>query len=722
MAAELESVGQSEANGYLPEGNLISLPIRSDQVEITEGAAEPTMFDDDAAATLVYANYQRAKNHVENNSWLLEWQTADILYQSPTIDRWGPGGESPYHRVSRHIVAKNTNTMARQVKRVIFADQNPFLLRPRRGTTQRVLDAWTAILSALLKRMNFKYHASLLIDCQTLQGTGIGKLGVETRTVIKKKRVRKGEPTVVDMPLGGSKHINDQESDEFTVVPQEVTETWPFFEFRALGTTLFDPKWNTPNRPDLSGSYIIDIDFPVFEDLQIMRQQECYKGIPDDETLKAYFLRTIESNAPAGTAVEDSMSGMGSPVEHAEGRNQQTSANPFDQPFLLIEEWSERTVRAILCYDGKILTIRNEEKTLPPEHVTANWYNVTNSGYGIGIGRLNSSDQRINQGILNEALKMIAYPMNAPLLIPRGENTPTQNVLSRLGGFWQVDVRPGDDVRRAAAFMEMPAVPGDAWKMLQYSQESAEDSSGANSAFMQGNLTGPRSSAARTATGAGRIASKADETISDPVDAIAEGVVIPTLNYLIAIVKERMPLTEIREMLKDEDAQIILNEVEEEQFKNAAFEIDILAGQRLQAKQGILQVLPVYSQMLEQPQWMQYLHERGETIDISVIFDLLKQLSELHDQDDIVRKLTPEEQQQMKDAAQAANKVQAQLQLEQAKGQNKIQEIHAKSQDELANMVTEKTIDHAIGSGAFVRAAGQVTRDQDRDFYRGDTE
>ena len=75
---------------------------------------------------------------------------------------------------------------------------------------------------------------------------------------------------------------------------------------------------------------------------------------------------------------------------------------------------------------------------------------------------------------------------------------------------------PSGDVNKAVGFMKMPDVPTDAWKMLELTQKGGEDLSGANSQMQQGNLGGPGSSAARTATGAGRIAAMADQNIAEP--------------------------------------------------------------------------------------------------------------------------------------------------------------------------------------------------------------
>ena len=702
--------------GAMPVGNRIDLMIQPDQVEITSGDRKAPEFDDDATATIVYEDFEKARAYLETNSWLLNWQETDILYQSPQYDRNVRTETGRPARISRFIVAKNTNTMVRQEKKSLFAEQLPFTLRATNIDDEEHIEAWTILLSKLLKRSEFNYHGRLVADCQGLQGTGICKWGWEERTVVKKKRQRKNPPTQIEQPLIGPQTINTVESDEFMTVPVEEKQSYPFFEFRRLGTTLFDPKWKTPNRPDLCG-YAIDVDYVTVRELMRMRELECYKNIPDEEALKEWIMRAQFGDAPSPGQVADTQTAQGSAVTHAEGEYRDMSADPFEKPILLLEKWAPDRVSAILCYEGQKLTIRNEEHEFGrTPHGSANWWNIPNSGYGIGVGWLTSPDQRINQGVTNEALKMIGFPMNAPVLIRRGENTPTQNIVTSFGRFWQVDTGPDGDVRKAASFLQVPPVPADAWKFIMDSVQNAEDVSGANSSFAQGNLTGPRSSAARTATGAGRIAEMSDANLSDPVDAYAEGVIVPFIEFLMEMVKERMPLAEIRQILKEKLAKDIIAEIDFEQFLNVEFEVDVLAGQKLALRAALAQVIPFFEQIVQQPQILEYLHQRGETIDFKAMLQVYLQMSALNMQPDVFRPLTPQEQQTVQQMNPNAAKAQQAIAVEKLRGQNKIQEVQAKGQMDLATKAAETAMEHYSGGAALERAEGMSMRKHDQDI------
>jgi hypothetical protein len=726
----------SAATTLMPLGNDIALPLRREDVQTTEGGVRPAIWNDDATATLVWNDYQKAKAYVEaeNTSWLLEWQETDILYQSPIPYRYERLQSGRPARVPRFLVAKMTRTLARGVKRGLFAEQYPFLLRPGARGDQNFADALTYVVGVLLKRMKFQYHGGLQINGQTLYGTGIGKYGIQQKTCVRKTRQRKNQEPQIPLPTGGDVSVPTEQSDDFETKTQTVTESWPYYEYRKLGTTLFDPKWCTPDAPEESAGYCVDIDYVNFYDLQQMRKLSCYKekkrtidgkeeticaGIPDEETLKNFFFDKQGgglSQAPIGTQTEDNFSSMGSLVTHAAARNRQTSVDPMMAPLLLIERWgADGTVKTILEYEGQKLTIRNEEHDLGSMcHTACTWWPIENSGYGMGIGRIVGPDQRVNQGVLNEALKMIAYPFNAPVLYVRGsENSPTQNVIGRMGGFWGVDPGPSGDVNKAVGFMKMPEIPREAFDFIQMSQRGAEELSGADAQMQQGVQTG-RQGATRSSFGAQRMAAMSDQNIADPVDSFANGVIIPVIEFLVHYIKTKMPIKELRQILSDKYTAEMLKMIDFDQMLDAEFEVAVLAGQKLAAKQGIQQMIPFLLQLLEQPQILEYYHQIGMTVDFAAMEKMFLAVSELTQQPDIIRRMTPRERAQYQQNNPNMQKVQAATAVEKQRGVNKLAEVNAKGKNDLTNKIAETAMERLGGGTELALAAGRLERNDDQ--------
>jgi hypothetical protein len=184
------------------------------------------------------------------------------------------------------------------------------------------------------------------------------------------------------------------------------------------------------------------------------------------------------------------------------------------------------------------------------------------------------------------------------------------------------------------------------------------------------------------------------------------------LNFLWDRVLEDMPIAEIREILSDKYGEAILEQIDAEFFLNAKFEIKILAGQKLAARAAILQLIPFLLQIVQQPQLMQWLHEKGWTVNFKSIEDIFQRMSELQDWQDIFVPLSDEEKQNVKQMSQGAQRGQAAVQVEQLRGQNKIAEVEADKAGDLQNKIVETALEK-LGPDELAQAEGRLSRNTD---------
>ena len=718
---ELNQIASRTNGDGMPQGNTTALPIQRTQVKVTTDGTKAPTFDDTAAATILWNDYLSAQRFVEENSWLMEWQYIEYLYQSPSFDYDFRSNGSKTARISRFNVAKNRNTMSCQVRRAVFADTKWFVLEARGKlagdpNAELYIDAWTELFTILCDRADLDYNMRLFIECQVLQGTALAVPGWEEQKKIRTHREPRVKPTQIPMPDGSIKVVHTWESDDWKSVDEEVTESWPFFEYRRLGTTLFNEKWRHPGRPDLSGFPRIDRDMVTFQDLQRMRAQDCYKDIPSDEDLTKFFLANPEGNAEPGSEISQSAANN-MVIMKATGDNANVSKNPFDKPLLKLAYWTEDHVLEMLCYNGRKKIIRNGPHPMGYHAAgySANWYNIDDSGYGFGQGRLNAGDQRMAQGVLNEVLKMIAFPLSAPILYDNSSgNAPTQSIIAGLGTLLGVDTGAAKDINKVFKFMEMPNPPEWAWRIFQLAMQGGEDLVGANQSTMQGQLGGPGSSFGRTAAGANRLSSKADENISDPVEAI-EQVLSSFLRFLWKMVQEVMPIKEIRDILSAKYGAAILKQLNSAMFlDDAIFDIKILAGQKLAARAAISQLIPFLLQLLQQPQLLEFMHQKGETINFEAIEKLFLRMSELAGQQDIFIPLTDEQQKLVQQMQPGQMKIQADTAKEQLRGQNELAKVKEQGSQELRKTIMQSALEHVEGAVPLELAEGQLARANDR--------
>jgi hypothetical protein len=309
------------------------------------------------------------------------------------------------------------------------------------------------------------------------------------------------------------------------------------------------------------------------------------------------------------------------------------------------------------------------------------------------VGRLAGSDQRIEKGLTDAVLDLLSFAINQMYLRDRGANAPTQQIRQRLGGIIDVDVAPGKSVRDVFGIIELPKVPPEAFTVLQAATQTAESTTGADQAFTQGSLPGRGSSAARTATGAGGIMAANANKIQGPVGHFVNGILLPTIDLLEFYVKSRLSPDRIREILGRELGDAF--ELDANNFYQSEDRFECLAGAHLAAKKAMAQALPLLVQIFENAPLIQQLNALGWMVDAKVLVDMFMEVSEWKDSRELVRRMTPQEQQMHQQQNPGMQKVQGQVAAIGARHQAKTAEIDQQKEADLAKQMIGQASEEA---------------------------
>ena len=619
-----------------------SQPVYGKDVQTPAKPSLPAKYTDEAALSIVVQDYMRASAWLENRRWPLNWTESDILYQSPRSLSVFEGSSVTRSNVSRFTVAKQVNSLAPAISGAIFSDPTPFDIRPRPSSHQNTARAWKELISELLDQIHFKAECTYGIQGMVNQGTVIFKVGWETTTEVETHYKRKTAPLQQDMPFGPPLTIFTKESDEFEAVDVEVTRNRPTFEKCELGTVFVDPTWKAPNRI-WKAKWVIHELYMTYDDLNNLRDNPDY-DIPAEDVLRALFVDDVET-AKGISATEQAMSANTS-VHHAERRDFEWSEDPLEKPMQVLEWWSENKVRVVL---QQKVVIRNGNHTIGQvPFLSANYWDIDDAGYGMGVGRIAGADQRVEQGMINALLDILAFSVQPEYAVARGANVPTQDQRRRLGGIRMVD---GNDATKAIALVQQPQVPPDAWRAIQSVVASSESATGADQASVQGSIPGRGSSIVRSGTGAGIVGQASSTRLQSPVERFVDGVFLPFLDFVYRMVKERMPISEIRNVLAERTVDI---EVDFQDFLSQVVKFDTLAGTRLAAKNKMAQALPFLMEVFSNQAIIQQLSETGWKVDVMELINMVLEVSEWKNKRDLVVKMTPEEMQTRQQQQQAA--------------------------------------------------------------------
>jgi hypothetical protein len=219
------------------------------------------------------------------------------------------------------------------------------------------------------------------------QGTVIFKVGWETITEVETHYKRKKAPPQVTMPIGPPITVFTKESDEFEAIDVEVTHNRPTFEKCELGTVFIDPTWHSPNQL-WKAKYIVHENYLTYNDLTKLRDNPEY-DIPSDEALRGVFLEDTE--VPESIAPTEQAMTANTSIHHAERQDFSESEDPLQKGLQVLEWWDRTQKRVVL---QKKVVICNKRHGLGEKpFLSANYWDIDNAGYGIGVGRIAGADQ-----------------------------------------------------------------------------------------------------------------------------------------------------------------------------------------------------------------------------------------------------------------------------------------------------------------------------------------
>lgn len=651
------------------------------------------IYDEQRALAITVQDAISAEAWLESHYFSVRWMESDIMYQNPPILKVWEGTTVPRANVVRFTVATHINALLAQITNGLFYEEPPFVLRPRPSTSENTTRAITAVLGAQLDEIKLREEVKHGLFSALLFGTGIWKYGWRTETKIEKKYERRGEPITVDL---GSKRIvaPTKRSKEFNVVETEKVCNHPYFENLDVRHVLVDPGCR--NGDIRSAKFVIHRTPITYRELVKMKDEAESLGgsmydLPSESEIKSWFEGSPggETEQTKGDDTSVQLPGSSPYLHHAAPRFQKTTEDPLDEPLELLERWTDETVITIL---NRTSVIRNEVNPLGEKpFLSVNWWNIPDAFWGLGLGQLISSEQRIQQGLTNAALDIASLILNPLVVRNRGANVTSQSIRQRVGGIIDCD----GDPEKAFRYQEVPSVPAEVFAQIQQSEARSEAVSGANELLTQGNMPSQgRTSLGRTATGASALSQAASSRIGSFVEDFNRQVFQPLLWAMHTMNCERLPLETLHEVLNKElGSEFKVDEVE--YFNAAIHSFDILAGSHLAVKQQMSQAVVLISQLFESPQIMSELARiNQEYVDVQEILHMICDMSGFRNYYSIVKKLTPQMAQQMQQQSPGAQQFAQKQQLQNQKQQGDIEQ----ASQETMNRAVEHGLRQVIGA------------------------
>lgn len=621
-------------------------------------------FNDTAAIHLVLTDTETADNFININQWASGWTMADLLYQSPMSGNQSGSTDVANSAVPKFMVSNHISSIVPKVMGGIFYEDPCFALRPSPGTTPETIQAKTAIFTFQLKAMRFEEEIERGLEQMALLGTAIWKWGyTEYERKIKKYKRYADKQTIVDGET--TIELDTPQSDDFEIEFYEKKVSHPWIKFCDLRTVLVDPGCRQGDVR--AAKWVVFRDYATYEDLNKLRGLEGY-NIPDEEVLKAMFMRPVNPGKPDNISMTIPEGMMGY-LQHARPRNVATSADPTRQPLEILERWDSEKVVVVLIYNGHNVLIRNEANPYGKiPFFSANWRNIPDSFYGQGLGLLIGSEQIVEQGVTNLALDLLAYCLQPVALRKKGFNALSQNTRWEQGGIIDVE----EDVEKAFKFLQMPTPPQEAFAFIQQSQSAGAATSGANEQVVQGaGHAGISTTGMRSGTGAAAVIQANASRLDGPTGRFVRQVFEPWLHQMDDLDNDLLPTSVLKDVLGEELGEAI--KVDHIEYRNSSVKYEVLAGANLGAKKEMAQALPFIIQLMTNPVFVKNANDAGYQFDAIAIFQAFVDAAGWKFSQAFLRKMTDKEAVEYKSNSPAAL-MQQQAQNAQAAGEQKFKQ------------------------------------------------
>ena len=234
-------------------------PVVNPHLDITPKEAHSFIntgvWPDDPALKLICQDAESAEKGEQSRAWIMAWQSASTLYQSPFAPRYWPGTQSEAASISFFTVACAVNGINPQALAGLFYENPPFMIQERPGTTAQAARAVSALLQYQLEDINFREELRLgSMNC-LLFGTAMFQEGWEKFTRERKIIKRKNPSVKIPSGIPGAPPttISDDELEEEII--EEVIDRPTFEHIVNLREVLVDPGSASSRHPESEVRY-----------------------------------------------------------------------------------------------------------------------------------------------------------------------------------------------------------------------------------------------------------------------------------------------------------------------------------------------------------------------------------------------------------------------------------------------------------------------------------
>jgi hypothetical protein len=562
--------------------------------------------------------------------------------------KYWEGTKIPRASIPVFVAFEQVEALIAQEMGVIFSEDPWFQVDPdiAAGTTAEQAKQIQGELMEQMEQAQIREKVRRVLKSSRIYGNGILGLSWESQEIQNLKYVpqwqqqkpkpvarKRGQASIPPTPVPPKRVLQK-------VLTKDIVNQ-PLLDYISIKDFYIDPNCPSPIIQDDGNGYCCVRALKPIEYFDSLRDNKEF-NIPSKAELIELAKMKPSAQGDAGKAAEEMMrSGWWYPT------NDKT-VDPAGKRIEVIARWSKDRVVWVLNREIPILNKPNPYGFIPL--YDAFYADVPDRFYAQGICDVVEGEQRLQVSTLNSRLDELSLNIHKPVQVRRGLNIPAYQLRVRPGQVIQVDV-PGKDYM----LTEVSDITGQAYVEVNASEARVQKTTGLTDLIASGMPQSGGNSASRTATGIGAQVNAGGSRIKYLVENLETTFLEPLLNGVFAL-NQLYPSPTPGPMQRT--------------MALAKAKIFMRAGARMQSRMALMQTFPLVMQSITNPAFMQQLAQGGQTVDFAELFKMILDMTGYQNRADLIRPLTPQEQQMLKQPpAEAVLKQQMQQQRLQAQGQ-----------------------------------------------------
>ncbi len=607
-----------------------------------EKVHEPTdKWSDSFAAKIAVQDFNAAENYRSSNCDH-RWSTHNELYLAWVQQKYWEGTKMARASLSVHVAFEQVESMLPKIMSALFAD-DPWFQAGRSGETTALQAAdWRDMMIDQLDRTKIREVVRLCAKSALIHGDGIMKMSWHLQEVERLAWLPKMQPEMQDFlnPLAGMQSRNASYKRVLDKQTVKYMDNRPELEWIPLEDFYIDP--NCPSPDPQAARFCVQRKLATVDDLDALREMEPWK-IPSTGQLIDW------SQSKASTQGDVTKGSIESFRQGYWNPGMDTTADPGGKMIEILEYCTNDRLVVVANRDTAILNMPNSYGFKPYYHA---WYgDVLRRFYSQGVCDIVESEQRLQTALLNGRLDELALSLHRPMVKKLGIKVPTYALRSRPGQIWEAE-NPREDV----VFMDVPNITQSAYIETSASELRVQKVTGQNDLYSSGTPSSGGNSASRTATGIGAQVQASGSRIQYIVENLQDSFLEPMLNHLVTLNHMFPPIgTERGDTIAMTHVQVWMR-----------------AAARMKSQSALMQTFPMLFQAVMTPGITAELALTGETVNWRELFRVIGDMTGYKEYADLIRKMTPEEQ-QARNQPPAEAMLKAQMQDKRIEGQRAIQ-------------------------------------------------